>query len=68
MPRYHFHVLDGVDLRDYHGTELSDEEEARRYAEDMARMLARRPGDENRRIKVTDETGREVLALPVPKN
>ncbi len=68
MPRYHFHILQGVDLRDYRGTELSDDNEARRYAEEMAGTLARRPGDENRRIKVTDETGREVLALPVPKN
>jgi hypothetical protein len=68
MPRYHFHIIDGVDLRDYRGTELSDEDEARRYAEDMAQTVARWPSDKSRRIKVTDDTGREVLALPVSKD
>lgn len=65
MPRYHFHIIDGVNLRDYRGTELRDEAAARTWAEDMAKTIVRSSHNDKRHIEVTGDAGREVLALPV---
>lgn len=68
MPRYFFHVHDGVDLRDEDGTELSDIRAARveavRFAgEVIANDADRRSLGEDWRLEVTDEAGLILFRL-----
>ena len=62
MPRYFFHVQDGVSLHDSEGTELADLTTARRQAIELAgRIIAeeakRRDLGEDWSMDVTDENG-----------
>jgi hypothetical protein len=68
MPRYFFHVLDGVNLIDKEGTVLSDVEEAREQAvvaagEAIKDMGSRFWAGEVWEMNVTDESGATVCAL-----
>jgi hypothetical protein len=68
MPRYFFHVLDGVNLIDNEGTVLSDVEEAREQAvvaagEAIKDMGSRFWAGEVWEMNVTDESGATVCAL-----
>ena len=66
MPRYHFHVRDGSNLkRDGKGQELPDVEAARQQAISMRRaILGGKPHQggalDRRSIEISDETGRVV--------
>jgi hypothetical protein len=66
--RYHFNIIDGINLRDYNGTILADEAEARLYAGQMLTYLARAKRAEKiqKYIEVTDDSGAEVFRLAVP--
>lgn len=66
--RYHFHVIDGIDICDYRGTILADEYEARIYAKQMMAVVARASRTEKNQkfIQVTDNDGAEVFRLAVP--
>lgn len=66
--RYHFHIVDGIDLCDYRGTILADEYEARIYAKQMMAFVARAKRTEKNRkfIMVTDNDGAEIFRLAVP--
>jgi hypothetical protein len=61
MPRYHFHLVDGAQLSDVKGITLSDDAEARRYAEQMARSW----GEPYRAIRVVSE-GNELFRVQLP--
>jgi uncharacterized protein YqjF (DUF2071 family) len=70
MPRYHFNVMDGTDVPDIVGTELTDLAEARREAVRLVGGLMRdTPLDfwreENWRMVVTDEAGLSLFSLHV---
>ena len=66
--RYHFHVIDGIDLCDYQGTILASEAEARIYADKMIIYLARaKRAEKNQKfVKVTDDDGAELFRVAVP--
>jgi hypothetical protein len=62
VPRYHFNILDGVQLRDADGTELPNWQAARLEAIRRAGEILRNDAQsvalgEDWRIEVTDSTG-----------
>jgi hypothetical protein len=68
MPRFYFHIFDGRDQRDDHGTELSDFQEARveaiRYASEILKDDAHRIAlGEDWHMNVTDEAGLILFRL-----
>ena len=68
MPRYFFHVIDGRDIIDRDGTELSGLREARAEAIRTAGTILRDEGDEfwngtEWHMNVTDAAGQSVLKL-----
>ena len=68
MPRYFFHVIDGRDIIDNVGTELSGLKAARTEAIQLAGAILRDEGDafwkgEEWQMNVTDLTGQSVLKL-----
>jgi len=66
--RYHFHVIDGIDICDYRGTILANESQARIYADGMLAHLARAKRAETNQkfIKVTGDDGAELFRVAVP--
>jgi hypothetical protein len=66
--RYHFHIIDGINLLDYRGTLLADEGQARVYADEMMAYVARAKRTEKHKkfIKVTNDSGAEVFRVAVP--
>ena len=66
--RYHFNVIDGIDVCDYLGTMLANESEARMYADIMKAHLARAKRAEKHQkvIRVTDGKGAELFRVAVP--
>jgi hypothetical protein len=66
--RYHFHIIDGVNLHDYHGTVLANETQARVHADEMMAYVAKtkRIDKKPKFIKVTNDDGGEVFRVPVP--
>src|ERR687893_1302226 len=68
MPRYFFHVIDGRDIIDNVGIELSGLKAARTEAIQLAGAILRDEGDafwngEEWQMNVTDLTGQSVLKL-----
>lgn len=68
MPRYFFHVLNGRDVHDDHGTQMPDDAAAKAEARVVACELVRDAGpkfwdNHEWHMKVVDETGRMVLTL-----
>jgi hypothetical protein len=66
--RFHFHIVDGINLEDYQGTVLADESQARVFANEMLAYVARAKRTEKNQkfIRVTDDSGAEVFRLAVP--
>lgn len=67
MPRYHFHIEDGIKIEDREGTELLDLNAARleaiTVAADVLKSTAHYWNGTEWRMDVVDETGRSVLRL-----
>jgi hypothetical protein len=68
IPRYFFHIRDGEELLDDHGTVLASREDARAHAIIVAGELLRDAGRKDWggtewRLRVTDEMGRCVCTL-----
>ncbi len=68
MPRYYFHVYDGIALQDHEGTELADLNAARKEALQVADGLlgsAARRADlgEEWRIEVTNQSGTLLFSM-----
>lgn len=59
MPRYHFHLVDGHQLTDIKGVELSDDIAARKHAEQMADSF----GQPYRAIRVVGSDGGEIFRV-----
>jgi hypothetical protein len=66
--RYHFHIIDGINLHDYRGTILANESQARVYADEMMTYVARAKRTEKHKkfIKVTNDSGTEIFRVAVP--
>jgi hypothetical protein len=60
MPRYHFHIVDGVSVFDPKGLALPDERAAQHHAKLAARNFRRTLEGGNFRVRVTDEHGHIV--------
>jgi hypothetical protein len=68
MPRYFFHVIDGHDIIDNEGSEMSSLKEARTEAIRLAGSILRDEGDTfwngtEWHMNVTDAAGQSVLKL-----
>ena len=68
MPRYFFHIFDGVDIRDYDGVELPDltfaRREALRYAGSLLDQASKRSSlGREWRMDVTDAKGLILFSL-----
>ena len=60
MPRYHFHIIDGVSVFDAKGMALPDARAAQEQAKHAARTFRRNFRSEEFRVRVTDERGRII--------
>jgi hypothetical protein len=60
MPRYHFHIIDGVKVFDPKGMALPDADAARQQARLTARTFRRNMRGEGFKVRVTDERGQVV--------
>ena len=70
MPRYHFHIVDGLEVFDSIGATLPSDEAARIHAEKVAKGFTR-PQLERLRakaIRVTSETGATLFLVPVRRD
>jgi hypothetical protein len=67
MPRFHFDIIDGVEIKDPVGMDCS-EDEARQVARSIARQIAIDVGIRHaRKVVVVDEEGSQVHEEPVQK-
>jgi hypothetical protein len=67
MPRFHFDIVDGVEIRDPVGMDCS-EDQAKQVARSIARQIAIDVGTRHaRKIVVVDEGGAKVHEEPVQK-
>jgi hypothetical protein len=60
MPRYHFHIIDGVNVFDPKGMALPDVQAAREQAKHAARTFRRNLSDKKLKVRVTDERGQII--------
>ena len=67
MPIFHFDIADGVRLEDPVGLDCSNENDARRTADLIARQIAidMIDGGEDRVVVVVDESGSEIYKVPI---
>jgi hypothetical protein len=67
MPIFHFDIADGVRLEDPVGLDCSNETDARKTADLIARQIAIdvTDGDKDRAVVVVDETGSEIYKVPI---
>ena len=68
MPRYFFHIIDGITLRDHEGTELPDIQTARSVAVRTSGEILQDMGERfwdgtEWHLEVTDEWGRKLFVL-----
>lgn len=68
MPKYYFHVIDGRNIPDDHGTELLDDTAAQTEAREVAGQLIRDFGPtfwdhDAWHLNVVNELGQSVLTL-----
>lgn len=65
MPRFHFDIVDGVEIPDVVGMDCS-EHQARQVAQNIARQIAIEVGTHHKRkVVVTDEEGSQIHEVPV---
>jgi hypothetical protein len=69
MPIFHFDIADGVRLEDPVGLDCSNEKDARKTADLIARQIAIDvvDGDEDRAVLVVDEPGLEIYKAPIKR-
>jgi hypothetical protein len=68
MPRFFFHLSDGVLIEDNHGSLCNTRDDAKLFAQNLAAEYGRNrklKNIEDLCIRVTDETGTEVYRTPV---
>lgn len=67
MPRFHFDIVDGVEIRDPVGMDCS-EDQAKQVAQNIARQIAIEVGTHHtRKVVVVDEDGAKVHEEAVQK-
>ena len=62
MPRYHFHIVDGVEVYDSLGATFPTDEAARIHAEELATLSEKLRA---KAIRVTSETGAGLIRVPI---
>jgi hypothetical protein len=68
VPRFHFEIIDGIKLEDPVGLDCKNEEQARQFAEDMARQIVLDLGeDAARKVIVVNEEGAEIYTVPIKR-
>jgi hypothetical protein len=67
MPRYQFHIVDGLEVFDSLGATLPSDEAARFYAEKLAKDFTRPEGEKLRAkaVRVTSESGAALFRIPI---
>jgi hypothetical protein len=70
VPRYHFHIVDGVEVFDSLATVLPDNEAARTRALELATNLgkAHLADPTTRAIRVTNDEGAVLFRLPIQRS
>ena len=70
MPRYHFHVADGVEVFDTLATVLPDNEAARTRAVELATNLGKAHLADltTRAIRVTNDEGAVLFSVPIRRS
>lgn len=70
MPRYHFHIVDGVEVFDSLTTVLPDNEAARLRAVELATNLGKAHLADltTRAIRVTNDEGAVLFRVPVQRS
>ena len=68
MPRYRFNILDGQNIMDPTGRNLSNDEHAEQEAQSLARGLRRGSlGEHYEAIEVVDERGQKIYEVAIHK-
>lgn len=62
MRRYHFHIVDGVEVFDPRGALLPSDDAARKHAENLASNIVDR---RTKAIRVTNDEGAVLFRVPV---
>jgi len=65
MPRYHFHVVDGVEIFDSIGAVLPNDAAAQRRAVEMATRFANTSSAQIKAVRVTNSNGDILFRVPV---
>lgn len=70
MPRYHFHIVDGVEVFDSLGATLPTDEAARVHAEKLAdrSVYPRLEKLRAKAVRVTSETGAVLFRVPIRRD
>jgi Domain of unknown function (DUF6894) len=70
MPRYHFHIVDGVEVFDSAGVTLPDNEAARRRALELATNIGktRWPHRPPKAVRVTNNEGAILFRVPIRRS
>ena len=68
MRRYHFHVVDGVEVFDSLGAVLPDDEAARGRAIELAKSFARLADTATKAIRVTNDEGAILFRVPIKRS
>ena len=65
MPRYHFHVVDGVEVFDSLGAFLPNDAAAQRHAIELATGFANKSNAGIKAVRVTNNEGDILFRIPI---
>jgi Domain of unknown function (DUF6894) len=70
MPRYHFHIVDGLEVFDSVGATLPNDEAARRHALELATNLEKHsfPHRPPKAVRVTNNEGAILFRVPIRRS
>jgi hypothetical protein len=68
MPRYHFHVVDGVEVFDSLGAVLPNDAAAQRRAVELATDLAKIASVQVKAVRVTSSEGDILFRVPIRRS
>jgi hypothetical protein len=61
MPKFHFEIVDGYTLEDPTGLELASEQNARSFADEIAKQIARDVDDPQLRVVLVKTDGGDIV-------
>jgi hypothetical protein len=68
VPRYHFHVVDGVEVFDSLGAALPNDAAAQRRAVELATDLANKANAGTKAVRVTNGDGDILFRVPIRRS